>query len=92
MPDPIFTFAFVVATLIGALFHLIIGGDARRLAFFLVASWLGFAMGQALGNSMDIQLLMIGQLRMFAASTGALFALFIAYIFTSNRADGRATR
>jgi hypothetical protein len=92
MPDPIFTFAFVISTLIGALFHLIIGGDARRLAFFLVASWIGFGMGQALGNSMDIQLLMIGQLRMFSASTGALFALFIAYIFTSGRTDGRATR
>jgi membrane associated rhomboid family serine protease len=92
MPDPIFTFAFVVATLMGALFHLVVGGEARRLALFLLAGWLGFAMGQVLGNSLDIQLFMIGEIRMVAATMGAVFALFVAYIFTSDRSRRRTTR
>lgn len=92
MPDPIFTFAFIIATLIGAVFHLIVGGEARRLALFLLMSWLGFALGHSLGISLDIRLLMIGELRIFPAAGGAIFALFIAYIVTSSRAPQRQPR
>ncbi|NOG49440.1 MAG: hypothetical protein HND48_08340 [Chloroflexi bacterium] len=38
MPGPGLVFAFALATLYGALFHFIFGGDARRLAVFLLAS------------------------------------------------------
>lgn len=92
MPDPVVTFAFIIATLIGAVFHVVVGGDARRLAVFLLASWMGFALGHALGNTLDIQLLMIGELRMFPAAAGAVFALFVAYILTTKRSAQRLTR
>lgn len=92
MPDPIVTFAFVIATLIGAVFHLVVGGDARRLALFLLAGWVGFGIGHLLGNTLDIQLLMIGELRMFAAASGAMFALFVAYVLTTDRAARRTSR
>lgn len=92
MPDPILTFAFVIATLIGAVFHFVVGGDARRLAIFLLAGWLGFALGHLLGNTLDIDLLMIGELRMFSAAGGAMFALFVAYILTTSRRARRTPR
>lgn len=92
MPDPVVTFAFIIATLIGAIFHFVVGGDARRLAIFLVAAWIGFGLGHALGNTLDIQLLMIGELRMFPATVGAMFALFIAFILTTSRSTQRTTR
>lgn len=92
MPEPIITFAFILATLLGALFHLIVGGDARRLAIFLFAGWAGFLLGHVLGISLGIDWLMIGELRMFSATIGALFTLFVAYIFTSTRSQGRTTR
>lgn len=92
MPDPIFTFAFILATLTGAVFHLIVGGPARRLALFLLMAWLGFWLGQSLGVSLDIRLLMIGELRIFSAACGAIFALFVGYIITSSRAPQRQAR
>jgi hypothetical protein len=92
MPDPVFVFAFIVATLIGAVFHLVVGGAARRLALFLLSAWLGFALGHSLGVSLDIQLLMIGEVRMFSAAVGAMFALFVAFVVTTNRSTQRTTR
>lgn len=92
MPDPIITFAFIVATLMGASFHLIVGGGARRLAIFLVFGWLGFLFGHLAGILLGISALMIGELRMLTAVLGALFALFVVYVFTSARVQRRAPR
>jgi uncharacterized membrane protein YjjP (DUF1212 family) len=90
MPDPIFTFGFIVATLIGAVFHLVVGGEARRLALFLLASWLGFALGQVLGRSLNVQLLMLGEIHLFSAAAGSIFALFVAYILSTSRMQARS--
>lgn len=90
MPDPITTFAFILATLFGAVFHLIFGGDARRLALFLLAGWLGFSLGHGTGVLMGINVLNIGTLRVFTASIGALIALGLARFLTSERRDHRA--
>ncbi len=84
MPGPTATFAFILATLFGAVFHLIVGGDARRLALFLLAGWVGFAAGHVAGTIFHIDILNIGTLRVFTASLGALLALFITSLFTSN--------
>lgn len=92
MPNPNFTFAFIIATLIGAVFHLIIGGGARRLTFFLLASWIGFALGQVLGVSLNISVMRIGDLYLGTAAGGALFALLVAYVFTSDRTRGQTSR
>ena len=81
----VFVFAFVVATMIGATFHFIFGGDARRLALFLLAAWIGFALGQAAGQSFGVTLFPIGELRIVSAIAGALFTLLAVLIFTSDR-------
>jgi hypothetical protein len=85
MLGPTFVFAFVVATLMGASFHLLIGGNARRLALFLLAGWIGFALGHLGGKSLGITLFPIGELLVIPAVIGALFTLVMAFIFTSER-------
>lgn len=92
MPGPTFTFAFIIATILGALFHLIFGGDARRLALFLLASWIGFALGHIWGVTFEINLFNIGSLRTFSAFVGALIALFVASILTGRHLRGRSSR
>lgn len=92
MPGPTLMFAFIVATLYGALFHLLIGGDARRLALFLLAGWLGFAVGHILGVTLQIDILNIGALRVLAASFGALVALIAASALTARRPRRRLSR
>jgi len=75
-------FSFILATLYGAVFHLVSGGDARRLALFLLAGWLGFALGHALGDLLDLTLLDIGPLHMLPATVGAWLALAVARLLT----------
>lgn len=92
LAGPTLTFAFVVATMIGALFHVVAGGDARRFALFLLAAWLGFALGHVLAVSLGIHVLAIGTLRMGGALIGALAALLLARYLTAIRKSGRNPR
>lgn len=85
MPGPSFVFAFMVATLFGSAFHLIVGGGARHLALYLLSGWIGFALGQSLGDLLGISVVRIGQINFVAASLGALLALIAARIFSSER-------
>lgn len=85
MPAPGTTFGFILATLFGAGYHLIVGGDIRRLALFLLSAWVGFGLGHMLGVTFGINFLSIGTLRVLAASIGALVALAVAHVLTSNQ-------
>ncbi len=82
MPSPSLVFSFVLATLYGAAFHLVSGGDARRLALFLLAAWLGFGLGQSFGEMIGITWLDIGPLHMLVATVGAWLALVVARLLT----------
>jgi uncharacterized membrane protein YeaQ/YmgE (transglycosylase-associated protein family) len=92
MPGPSITFGFIIATLLGACFHLIFGGDARRLALFLLAGWIGFGLGHFLGILFEIDLFNVGSLRMLSAVVGALTALTVARLMSSNRTRRRSSR
>jgi hypothetical protein len=92
LPGPNTTLAFILATLFGAAFHLVMGGDARRLALFLLSGWVGFSLGHLLGVVFEINILNIGTLRIVSASLGALVALVAAHILTSNRTSRRSSR
>jgi hypothetical protein len=82
MPSPSLVFSFVLATLYGAAFHLVSGGDARRLALFLLAAWLGFALGHSFGDVFGVTLMDIGPLHMLPATMGAWLALVVARVLT----------
>jgi uncharacterized membrane protein YjjP (DUF1212 family) len=86
------TFAFMIATLLGAGFHLIFGGDFRRLALYLLCSWAGFGLGHLLGILLDINTFNIGTLRIFPAIMGSIIALIVAYSLSSGRAKRRTSR
>ncbi len=91
MPNPVFIFALMIATLYGLGFHLLMGGGGRRLALFIAASWLGFWLGQYIGSAFEIHLFKIGIIRLLPATLGALVALISAHLLTSG-ASRRASR
>jgi uncharacterized membrane protein YeaQ/YmgE (transglycosylase-associated protein family) len=72
--SPAFTSGILIATFYGALTHLIFGGDGRRLAATVVAGWIGFAIGQAIGQVMAIRVLALGPINLLSATVGALVA------------------
>lgn len=85
MPSPSLVLGFILATLYGALFHLVSGGDARRLALFFLAGWIGFALGHITGDLLNVNFFDIGPLNAFNATIGAGIALIAAWILTRQR-------
>ncbi len=89
MPGPVLTFGFILATLHGAVFHIIVGGDVRRLALFMLAAWSGFALGQMMATSLDLKFLLIGEIHMGPASLCSLAALILAHLLSGSQSRPR---
>ncbi len=70
---------FLLSTAYGAGFHFLIGGPARRIILYLVAAWMGFALGHFLGDLLNIELFKLGALHLFSASLGAWIALIASW-------------
>jgi hypothetical protein len=71
---------FALATIYGAAFHFWMGGSSHRLLLYLLAGWLGFALGHFVGAALHIDVLRIGQLNLLTATVGSLVALGAARI------------
>jgi hypothetical protein len=78
--------AFTLATLYGAGFHLWQGGGARRLALYLLAGWLGFTLGQIVGDWLHIGMLKVGSLQLLTATLGSGLSLVLAHWLATNEA------
>jgi hypothetical protein len=90
MTLPTLLLAFALATIYGAGFHLWQGGGARRLLLYLLAGWMGFALGHLVGEWVGMRLLMIGGLNALTATLGSAIALFAARFLALN--ENAATR
>lgn len=69
---------FLLATAYGAAFHIILGGPAKRIPLYLAASWFGFALGQVIGDFLNVDFLMVGAVHLFSASLGSWACLFLS--------------
>jgi hypothetical protein len=72
---------FLLATLYGAGFHVIMGGRPRSIIVYLVASWIGFTVGHFVGDIFGIETLKLGAVYLFAASAGSWLAVVIIWLF-----------
>ena len=79
MTLPTFLLGAAVATLYGAGFHVYQGGGPARLGLYLLASWLGFALGHAVANLLGARVLMVGPLNLLGATLGSGVALAAAW-------------
>lgn len=78
MTLPTLFLAFILATLMGAGFHLWQGGGVGRLLLYLGAAWLGFALGHLLGEWLGWHWFAIGPLNTLMAVGAATLALGVA--------------
>jgi uncharacterized membrane protein YeaQ/YmgE (transglycosylase-associated protein family) len=79
MSIPALFLGFIISTLYGALFHLWRGGNAGRLLLYLILSWIGFWLGQLVGNLLNISFDLIGQLHVLTSTLGSIVLLAIGY-------------
>ncbi len=76
--SPPFVLSALVSTALAALFNLWQGGSARDLVLYLIAGWLGFTVGELLGNWIGLDVLMIGQVHVIEACLTCGLLLFLA--------------
>ncbi len=85
---PGFILGFVIATMIGAGFHLWRGGGPGRLFFYLVLSWVGFALGHFLAEMLAWNFLRVGSVNLgLAVISAVLFLLLGAWLGKSSGKD-----
>ena len=70
-------FGFIIATMVGAGFHIWRGGGPGKLFFFLVLSWAGFAVGHFTAQLLGWSFLRVGALNMAMGVISALLFLLI---------------
>ena len=75
MTIPAAALGLVIATLYGALYHVLRGGGGRRLLLYFFLSWLGFGLGQWLGILRSWDFLSLGTIKLGAATVGSYIFL-----------------
>jgi len=75
MTIPSLIFAFLIASLLGFLYHLIRGGGLGRILLFLIFGWLGFAVGHLVGIWQGWVLMPVGELNLGMSILGSLIFL-----------------
>jgi len=79
MTFPSIILGVVISSLIGAGFHLILGGNLGRLILYLSLSWIGFWGGHLLGSLLGWTFFSVGPLHLGMAMLCCLIALLIGY-------------
>jgi hypothetical protein len=79
MTLPALIFGGLVATLLGALFHLWRGGNFGRLVLYIILSWIGFWIGQLAAGVVGWGIINVGPLHLGMSILGSLIVLGIGY-------------
>jgi hypothetical protein len=79
MTLPSVLFGFLLASLLGSLFHLWKGGKFGRLILYLFLAWIGFWLGHLAGSWLNIGLGRVGPLNLLTALIGCVALLWAGY-------------
>ena len=78
LSSPALVLSIVMASAYGALFHMWKGQTAKDLLIYLAAGLAGFGLGQLVGNTLGLEIFMIGQVHVVEASLICWLVLLIA--------------
>jgi uncharacterized membrane protein YeaQ/YmgE (transglycosylase-associated protein family) len=76
--SPSLILSLIIASAYAALFNLWQGGSGKNLLLYLLASWLGFAIGELVAGFFGLGILMIGEVHVVEGTIGAWLLLFLA--------------
>ncbi len=83
MTFPTFLFGSLAALLTGAMFHLVFGGDFKKLILYLVLAWVGFWAGSYFSKTLDWNIFPIGTLNIVMSEIGSILFLLIGLWLSS---------
>jgi uncharacterized membrane protein YeaQ/YmgE (transglycosylase-associated protein family) len=72
-------FGWLMATLLGALFHLWRDGGFWKLLLYLGLSWAGFWLGNWAAGAWGVKFLLVGGLNLGLALIGSMIFLFVGH-------------
>ena len=90
--SPALLLAFLVASAYAALYNLWRNGAPQDLGFCLIAAWVGFALGQAVGWLLHLDSGMIGSVYMIEGTLLAWLMLFLTSWLRMPGAEKRQER
>ncbi len=76
--SPSLILSLIIASTYAAIFNLWQGGSARDLLIYLLACWLGFGIGELVGDFLGLDILMIGQIHVLEGTVGSVLLLGLA--------------
>jgi uncharacterized membrane protein YjjP (DUF1212 family) len=74
---PYLLLSFLLGGIYGALFHLWQGKTFRDLVIYFLTGIIGFGLGQALGNLLELNVFLIGPLHIVEATIVSWLSLFM---------------
>ena len=97
MTFPAILFGCLIGLLIGALFHLVVGGGGSRFVLFLATGFIGFWIGQIIGWYLNWNFIKIGPLHFGSGLLVAILLTGIAFMLgptktTKNPGGRRVSR
>ena len=70
-----YLFGFIIATLLGAIFHIWRDGGIGRLLMYLLLSWLGFLVGHWAAIGLELKLMNVGPVNLAGGIVGSVIFL-----------------
>jgi hypothetical protein len=83
--------AFVIASVIGLIYHLFRDGGFRRLILYVIVAWVGFFAGHGIGGLLRWNTLRFGSLNILPAVLITCIALIVAEILAGPRPRPRSS-
>lgn len=77
-----YLFGFILASLLGALFHLWRDGGIFKLLIYLGLSWLGFLIGHLASGSLGFDFMSVGPVNLAGGIIGSITFLFLGHWIT----------
>ena len=77
-----YIFGFILATLLGAVFHLWKDGGFWKLVIYILLSWLGFFVGHLIAKNAGFDFMIVGSLYLGGGIIGSIVALFVGHWFS----------
>lgn len=88
MTLPAILFGGLIATLLGAGFHLIRGGGLGQLFIYILLSWIGFWGGQFLAEQLNFSIINLGSLNLgFAIIASILLMIIGNWVLTGKKPE-----
>ena len=77
-----YIFGWILATLLGAVFHLWKDGSFWKLVIYIILSWIGFFLGQLIAKIAGFNFMNVGSLHLGGGIIGSIVMLFAGHWFS----------